>query len=374
MSTLFSTAQQLKMSTFSRGIAVDSTAAERLSDGGTVPLSLHEYATTGGVTFVADGDVFVNAPFDEWYCTKPEAVLTVDPRGDDFVVLFRGDVVPVRTILLPGYLGIRDASGRAVTDVAMSHGDRLRLSPVLGCSLDCAFCDMAAMPYVKRPSEQLISAIEVAHSDVRLPVHHVLISGGTPNRRDFGYYDEVCGAVVASAGMPVDVMMVPRSETGWIDRLVDLGAHGFTINLEIYGDAAASSITRLKHRIGLGPLARNIERAVELTGGQGRVRSLIVAGLEPLESTLAGVKFVAELGCDPVLSPFRPADGTRLAGIRPPSTDYQERLYLESLEIANRNGVKLGPRCIPCQHNTLTFPDGSSDYYYSTAAAPTKLT
>jgi hypothetical protein len=206
--------------------------------------------------------------------------------------------------------------------------------------------------------------MEVARTDARVPVHHVLISGGTPTRRDFGYYDEVCGAVVAAAGMPVDVMMVARPETDWIDRLVDLGVHGFSINLEIYGDAA-SSITRLKHRIGLSALARNIERAVELTGGQGRVRSAVVVGLEPLESTLEGVEFLARLGCDPVLSPFRPAEGIRLARTRPPSIDFQERLYLEALEIACRHGVKLGPRCIPCQHNTLTFPDGSADYYFS---------
>jgi hypothetical protein len=48
-----------------------------------------------------------------------------------------------------------------------------------------------------------------------------------------------------------------------------------------------------------------------------------------------------------------------------PSADLLERIYLTSLEIISRYPVKLGPRCIPCQHNTLTFPDGSSDYYYS---------
>jgi len=361
----FTVAEQLKISTFSRGIAVDAAAAQRLSDGGTIPLSLHEYATTGGVTFIAEGDVFVNAPFDEWYVTSPDAVLTFDSREQSFVIRFRGKELAVRPVRLPGYLGVRDGLGRAITDVAMSHGDRLRLSPIAGCSLDCAFCDMATMPYVKRASEQLIAAIEVARSDQGLPVNHTLVSGGTPTRRDFAYYDEVCRAIVTAAAMPVDVMMVPRPDTDWIDRLVDAGVHGFSINVEVFSDAAATSITRLKHRIGVGHLGRNIEHAVELTGGNGRVRSMIVAGLEPLETTLEAVEFVARLGCDPVLSPFRPAEGTRLARVRPPTVEFQERLYLESREIVARHGVKLGPRCIPCQHNTLTFPDGSTDYYFS---------
>ena len=38
---------------------------------------------------------------------------------------------------------------------------------------------------------------------------------------------------------------------------------------------------------------------------------------------------------------------------------------LSTANIVERYGVKLGPRCIPCQHNTLTFPDDSGAYYYS---------
>jgi hypothetical protein len=368
-SMTFSLAEQVKMSAFARGVTLSPAAAAQLSRGGTVPLSLHEYATTGGITVVVDRDVYINAPFDDWYCNDPEVILEVDPGEASFVVFFHDQRLPARVVPLPGYLGTRDAKGRLVTDVAMSHGDRLRLSPIAGCSLDCAFCDMAQMRYIRRSSEQLIAAIEVARADTDVPVRHILISGGTPSPSHFDYYDRVCLDVVAAAGgMPVDVMMVPRLKTGWIDRLVDGGVHGFSINLEIADDAAAGSITRLKHRIGRDLLARNIDRALQLTGGRGRVRSLIVVGLEPIDSVLEGVEFISQLGCDPVLSPFRPAAGTRLASLLPPSVDYEARLYAQAFAIARRHGVSLGPRCIPCQHNTLTFPDSSGSYYYSDTA------
>ena len=80
--------------------------------------------------------------------------------------------------------------------------------------------------------------------------------------------------------------------------------------------------------------------------------------------TLDGVRFLAELGCDPVLSPFRPAKGTDLANEAPPSAAFMEEAYLAAREIATAHGVELGPRCIPCQHNTITFPEGDA-YYYS---------
>jgi branched-subunit amino acid ABC-type transport system permease component len=40
--------------------------------------------------------------------------------------------------------------------------------------------------------------------------------------------------------------------------------------------------------------------------------------------------------------------------------------YGAYLEIRSRNhtGVKPGPRCVPCQYNTVVFPDGS-DFYVS---------
>jgi biotin synthase-like enzyme len=210
----------------------------------------------------------------------------------------------------------------------------------------------------------LLEALAIARQDTNLPVKHAIISGGTPVPRDYAYYDEVCERVIKNTDIPVDVMMWPRPDD-IIDRLADWGIHGYALNLEVYDEKIARRLTPQKRQYGRGLFVRGIERALQRTGGNGRVRSLILVGLEPIEKTLEGVKFLAQLGCDPALSPFRPAPGTSLEDVRPPSPEVLEHVYLESLEIVERYGVKLGPRCIPCQHNTLTFPDGSQAYYYS---------
>jgi uncharacterized radical SAM superfamily protein len=326
-------------------------------------LTLREYATTGGVTLQLDSGAYVNAPFDEWYCRSPETRLDYNAGSDSFSATHNGVTMPVSVLPLPGYLNTRDDRGRLVTDVAMSHADRLRLSPIDGCALDCQFCDMAGKRYVKRPAEQLLAAMAIALEDTRLPVSHILISGGTPIASDYPYLDEICAAVATSTALPVDVMAVPRSDTSWIDRLNAAGISGFAINLELYGDAAAR-YTRRKRGSDLDTFDANLRRAVESTGGGGRVRSLLVAGLEPIEDTVRGVEFIARTGADPVLSPFRPAPGTPLADTSPPSADFLWRLYSEAREIVERHGVMLGPRCTPCGHNTLTFAEGDG-YYHS---------
>ncbi|MFQ5531968.1 MAG: radical SAM protein, partial [Candidatus Nanoarchaeia archaeon] len=108
-----------------------------------------------------------------------------------------------------------------------------------------------------------------------------------------------------------------------------------------------------------------IEGAVPIFG-EGNVRSLLMVGIEPLEDTLRGVEVLAERGCDPVLSPFRPDPSTPMRNEKPPNVDFLIETYERAKEITGRfSGVKLGPRCIPCHHNTLTFPDNSEKYYFS---------
>lgn len=356
--------QQLKISCLSRGIRIAPEAEQRLTEGGKVPLSVHEYATTGGVTLDLGEGIYLNAPFDEWFCDDPEAILDVDNAAEQYVVHFRGDPFPARVLPLPGYLEARDTQGRLVRDAVMSHVDRARLSLIGGCSFACKFCDSSAAKYTRRPVDQLLEALAVARQDAHLPVKHVLISGGTPASRDYAYYDDVCEKIIRNTDIPVDVMMWPRPDD-IIDRLADWGVYGYALNMEIYDEEIARRLIPQKRGLGLALFTAGIERALQRTGGKGRVRSLILVGLESVEKTLKGVEFLARLGCDPGLSPFRPTRGTPLQDIKPPSYEVLERVYLESLEIVERYGVKIAPRCIPCQHNVLAFPDGSGAYYYS---------
>jgi len=65
------------------------------------------------------------------------------------------------------------------------------------------------------------------------------------------------------------------------------------------------------------------------------------------------------------LSPFRPDPSTPLRKESPPGVRFLIEAYERGAEIANNHSVKLGPRCIPCHHNTLTFADESGRYFYS---------
>jgi hypothetical protein len=351
------TIERLKTHCLAHGLTLTPAALAVLSANGKERLTVHEYATTGGVTLELPEGVLVNAPFDEPFCANSDVTLDADSDGRLWLTDPAGVVEVVQYLHLPGYLDAVDAKGRRVTDTVMSHADRIRLSPFVGCAYDCKFCDLGEFAYAGRPSEQLLAALDVAMADDRLPARHVLISGGSPRKVHYEEFVDTCVDIIRTCPLPVDIMMSPMVDgTRAIDRLVDAGVAGFSLNIELFSDKASELHLKRKFRTTRAHFDKFVERAVELLGRNGAVRSLIIPGLEPPEATLQGVEHLASMGCEPVLSPFRPARGTALVDHVTPEPALLSDLLDGAREIVARHGISLGPQCVPCQHNTLTFP------------------
>lgn len=354
--------EDIKVRCLAEGVRVDDAVLGFIRRLGQETLTVHEYATTAGLTLRLAGDVWLNAPFDEWYCANASVEL-IEQAGTLILRSPAGEL-PIETFVpLPAYSVTEAPRDRAWAEVAMSHGDRIRVSPINGCAYDCTFCDLPADRYRRRDADVVTAALDAA-DDPLLPARHVLISGGSPGAgaAHRAYFEDACRRVVEAAQaratpLPVDIMMSPwPDDPGFVDRMDGAGVHGWSINMEIYGDEPALLHIGRKHRFARPGLEAFIARAVQATGGAGRVRSLLVVGLESLESTLEGVTWLAERGCDPVLSPFRPARRTALAEHDPVDRGLLVEVLAGAREITQRYGVALGPRCLPCQHNTLTFP------------------
>ena len=345
------------------GIAVSSTARhalERLYPGR--PLTLADYASTSGISLEVGDGVWVNAPLQEYnpnFVFAPTSVLLFDESTARFFVRRGNDEFPAMPLPVPDYHNEVTSSGELFTKFAVTHTDRVRISPIEGCAYRCTFCDIpTSFPKYQRKSvESLVESVSRAMRDRALPARHVLISGGTPVPADFDYLRKVYATVAERfPHIDVDVMMAPSPGLMDLEWMKDVGIHALSINLELYGQDAARRHAPNKKGLGLDWYATFLSKAVKVFG-PGRVRSLLMVGLEPMEDTLKGVAFLADLGCQPVLSPFRPAPGTRLETSEPPSIEFLAETYLRSREIVERKGINLGPDCLPCQHNTLTFPE-----------------
>jgi uncharacterized radical SAM superfamily protein len=373
----FSDQQLLKLRLLAEGLSATPTAERSWREQFEGPLTLAEYATTSGVTVVLPGGLYVNAPL----ATAADGPV-LDADGEGFVVRWGSGDVPVGVVPVPSFQSRRQIdvfSGEKLpyTAYGVTHTDRVRVSPIGGCAWRCKFCDLPyEWGYQKKHEDNLLAVIDAARDDPQTPARHVLISGGTPrapiptrNGRpgsdDEAWLDHVFEEVARRSPLPVDVMTPPRHDPSHPEKLRGMGVNMVSINLEISDPQRARQLAPAKAKVGREYTLDYIERAVEAFG-VGFVQSLVVFGvaIEPIESTLRGIRDLVQRGCIPVLSGFRPHAATPMRDA--PAASYEEMVMVlaRALEICHAadTGVLPGPRCIPCHHNTVTIHDGS-DFY-----------
>jgi hypothetical protein len=358
MSALLSSTERLKFALLAEGLSITGRALSYLADHNRGhALTPADYASTSGVILELDGHVWVNAPIaDHNPNFVADSPLVLDFSHDQLFVRNSGVDCKASFWVSPAYHGTTGADLTPHNNYVITHSDRARVAPIMGCAMTCKFCNIPYEDrYGNKPVARLVEALRVAVADPVQPAHHALISGGTPRSKDYRYLREVYDAIMAAfPGLSVDVMMVPIDDVLDLKHLYTIGIDQLSINIELFNQDLARQLMRQKHAQGLDYYLKYLEQGAELFGGD-RVRSMLMVGLEPLEDTLRGVEAIAQRGCIPVLSPFRPDPATPLALSEPPSAALLEEAFLRATEIATRNGVVLGPTCLPCTHNTLTL-------------------
>lgn len=367
--------QNLKLHVLANGIEIEREAEDAWRDEFQGPISLNEYASTSGICLkIEDGadGVWLNAPYTQEFTEGADTKLRYN---GGFVLAHADDEFDTTVIPVPLFHGktyTDNGIEYPYTNLGVTHTDRIRISPIEGCGMVCKFCNLPyELRYRKKPEEELLRVIEIAKDDKQAPARHVLISGGTPKKEDEAWEDAIYESVIANSPLPVDIMMTPREDPSYLRRLGNAGVNSLSVNLEVFDPEVAKRIIPSKNRrFGPQGYLDYIEKAVgEL--GVGRVQSLILFGkaIEPLESTLQGIQALVDRGAIPVLSPFRPDARTPMENEPAATEEEMKTIYERTVEICEDSnaGVKPGPRCVPCHHNTVAFSDGS-DFYIPLSA------
>ncbi len=198
----------------------------------------------------------------------------------------------------------------------------------------------------------------MADSELGNHIDIIMLGGGTPNTPDKGAKRFASLSVRLKKIVPwrVTAMLVPPKSATDLRRLHDAGVKEVSINLEFGSDKAFAQFTPGKAGlIGRRRYFDCLEEAVKIFGA-GNVQSLLVTGLEPVDETLWAVDWLAERGIIPVLSPFRPLPFTLLEKECPPEVNDVLSLYFEARKVVASHKMFLGPRCAPCQCNTMALP------------------
>ena len=339
--------------------------------------------TSNGVELLLDNKIYVNCPvffdgdlnlskniYNQFLLGSLRENLTqkwlkntkliLDFRDGLFKIYNGTSFKTVKILNKPEYVKKMLPSGKMVSKVVFTQTDRAGLSPVgEGCFFQlvkkgCKFCGEKGSYYLM-PFEDTLKATKLALNDKKLPARHIQVSGGTPSDKHLPHYIQTIERLCKNfPETEVDVMMSPQ-QIDVLEHLKKQGVNGVAINIEVYNEKIAAQIIPSKYKIGRKKYFETLTEAVKIFG-IGKVRSLLIVGLEPMKDTLRGVSALARIGVIPILSPFRPISGTALENQPPPTYKFLLDCYLKSNLLVKNSCVSLGPKCFACQNNSLVFP------------------
>ncbi len=285
------------------------------------------------------------------FCTVPvgqpfteESGISLTVTNDAAVLHCGGEVQPVQLVEAPHFYSRKTRGGARMGSFASLHDRLLMLHPLMGCGffarpgMACGYCQYDSMlnqaePPLRDPLE-LVEVVRAALTERDIDTVY-LYNGAAPGE-DAGLSRliPVIALLRKHLGQQqIALETVAPHDVGIIDELYAAGLDIFVCNLEVNDAARFAEVCPGKQQEGGQQAVWKALEHARAIFRSGSVVSHLIVGLEPLASTLEGMRKLVNCGVVPLLTPFRPLPGTPLADQCPPSLDDVEQALLHQYEL-----------------------------------------
>jgi hypothetical protein len=323
-----------------RGVRIDPSARDLAPASEPLPQSLE---------LVVAGDVRVSVPVDAAE-TAPAPFLLLSADGRYWLVDSRaeGDTrFDVRLATTPRFYGRRTSSGLPMRRVASVLGDHLLVHPAGACGFSvqgspCRFCVEGARASGDREAVATVAdVVEVVRAAFEQgAAEFVYLNSDAFDAEDGGlaFLAPYIEGIRKHFDTLLAVQIHPPRADRWIDWAYALGVDALSFNLEIYDPHLLDRhcIGRMRY-IGRQRYLDALGHAAAVFPS-GTVWSELILGLEPAESTMAGIDALAALGVVPVVSARR-ALGPAAVALDPADV---ERILAHLYRAVRERGINMG--------------------------------
>lgn len=343
----------LKIGLLNQGIRFSETAYRKMERLGSVRTGVFQ-----SIDLTFPGGFIINSPYHTKFSELTPYCVQLDHSS--FYLSYEGTPLSPITLAVTDPYRDRTASGGTLyRNAAFLATDRLRVHHELRCRFKeegygCRFCNVR----LKTGSFSIQDVCEVIDFYLEhMPFRHFLIGGGSGSDADEHRNILALARYIRSrTDMPIYAMCLPPTDLSVLSEYYGAGIDEIGFNLELFNRDMAAQLMPGKGKIPLAQYEAAYKEAVRLWGRQGAVRSLMVLGLDPMESFYRGIEWLCTLGVMPIISVFRPIENIELSQMLPPENKDLADIFLRSSEIAAKHGLILGPACAACQNNTLSLP------------------
>jgi len=211
-------------------------------------------------------------------------------------------------------------------------------------ALNCRFCTTGANVGCAESAEKSVDdVIETCHAARDgSGVTFVHFNGGFQGSRGLRAAEPYVRAVKERVGALVGVQLTPEKDFSGYDRLIDLGVDHFSFCLELFDPEWFARICPGKAKV----LGQNLFlEAMDYCAGRmprGAVSGEIIAGIEPIENTLAAIERITSVGAFPTVCVFLPTVGSDMEDWPPPKFEDMRRVLAAVYDACRRHRVPIG--------------------------------
>lgn len=346
---------ETKISLLNQGVIISKKAKKQIENVGKI-----RNAVFSAVDITIYDSLHINCPkklkfgdFTPW---------TIDINNEGILTLFyyNNEISNVTLDLDDIYGNNLIKSNVKFSDVCFWATDRLRIHHNLSCcmknqNLGCKFCEIPANNH-SISIEDILYVVDF-YLEKANTFRHFLIGGGSePREIEYKNILRIVKHIREKSAKDIYVMSLPPKDINILKMYYEAGVTEIGFNIEIFDQDTA-----LNYMPGKGKFSRQeyfiaLKEAVRYWGNTGKVRSLMIIGLESEDSLLQGIRELCQIGVMPILSVFRPIPGTETENIVPPSNHFLQNIYEKGTMICEEFSLHLGPECTFCQNNTLSLP------------------
>ncbi len=340
--TIFDNSGRAKLALVTHGVALPDglpRASRWISQANAVETVLDMRLPSGHFATVP-----VAQPFTE------SSPIALHIRGDRYELRYEDERTPVELLAAPRYYHQTTRAGARMSSFSSLHDKLLILNPLMGCGFfaqpgqACQYCQYDSMlneaiPPLRDPLE-LVEVVRAALSEREVDTVY-LYNGHVPG--DQAGLDRLVSLIALLrrhlGHRQIALETVAPRDTSMIDDLYAAGLDVLICNLELFDEEHFARVCPGKEAEGgQEAIWRALGHAVSVFR-QGAVVSHLILGLEPLESTVSGMKALVEHGTVPLLIPFRPLPGTPLEHTALPDMDVAEQAFLCLYDILAASGL-----------------------------------
>ena len=279
-------------------------------------------------------EVWMNAPVVEPFVRLSPYVLAGDPvRGYTVRDERSGHAYPVRIPQEPAWYHRQTSRDIPMSRIGVLQGTYLGIyiNPVCAFwnyepALNCRFCttgqNVGSAETAQKAVDDVVETCWAAKEESGVTFVH--LNGGYQGSRGLASAEPFVRAIKEEVGLLVGLQLCPEPDFSRYDRLIDAGVDHFSFCLELFDPDWFA-------RICPGKALRHGQKlfldAMDYCAARlprGAVSGEIIAGLEPVETTIRAIERITSVGAFPTVCIFRPTVGSDMADWPPPA--YEDML------------------------------------------------